>query len=780
MTENTLEQSVYAFSPCGRELIIKTPRLRRPWFNYISGSGYGLKFSQTAGGFSVFPLLEGVRIIRYEHGEGPGRCVYLKDRESGEFWSLNWQPVRKDLDEYECRHGQGYSVIHSGYGGINHSLRVFAAENFPGEIWEITITNNSGRTRDLSFFPFVEWYLGSGISLWDAPGWYTRTEFDPEKQLIAAEFFDPKDIGQSHSAFMKPFFDVDGYCCSKRMFCGFAGGLESPAMIQADDFKNPLATGEETIASFRRDLALGPGESREFSLLLGFNESGRSLDEGVRRFRGRESRKDEFNRIGDHWKAVANKHFISTPDASFNRWINVWLKYQEHQCFKWAGLGEPNAPLLGYRDTLQHVLAMNLFAPELAKERILEALRHQYENGRAVRQWSRRGNHDRRDYRDSPVWIVFALCGYLKETHDFSILEIDVPYLDSAKSDPVLMHAVKAVNCLFDDRGERGLSRIGEGDWYDPLNRAGIKGRGESVWLSMALVAALREISALFGYMGRPEEAGVFSGRADEVSRCVNEHGWDGEWYLRAFDDEGEKIGSAECEEGRIFTNPQTWAVISGAADPGRAQKCMESVEKHLKNIYGYSIETPHFSTKNIRYGNVGILQALCAAYAHVGAFKMLADCMLGRGEDAYRTFKLLEPLNPGRPPEETAADPHIIPNGYFHFGGDSDRAYVKESGSSGAFPWILKVVIEHMMGAGAEYEGLRVSPCLPDSWETASIRREFRGSVYNIRIINAAGEHEGGSLEVDGVPIDGSLIRPSGSGEEHSVVFRRGKRGLG
>ncbi len=748
----------YEYSPDGRELIIRNPKIWRPWVNYISGENYGLKFSQTGGGFSVFPILEGRRITRYGDDDRSGRYVYVLDEETGEFWSVNWQPVKKNLESFECRHGLGYSAINSSRGGISHSLHVFAVQNVPVEIWTIKIENLGTRARAVSFFPFVEWFLGDNAALWDAPSWYTRTEYDPREKAITATFFNPAASGDRSEAFMKPLFDVDGYCCSKRVFCGFNGSLQEPELLLSKNFEYGMARGEETIGCFKRRVKLMPGESFEGRVVLGCSGDWVKNENLTVRIPAVSLCGKAFKEVNDFWGAVIKRNEISTPDEDFNRWINIWLKYQEYQCFRWAGLGEPNAPLMGYRDVLQHVLAMCLFAPGMARSRLIEALRYQYADGRAVRQWSRKGNHDRRDYRDSPVWIIFALCSYLKETHDFGVLEEMVPYLDGEGEDTVLAHAEKALDALFFDRGEHGLSRMGEGDWYDPLNRAGWKGRGESVWLSMALVAALKEMGELFRYMRRARDAARCDERAVETSERINEHGWDGEWYIYGYDDDGRKIGSSECEEGKIFANAQTWAIISGVADHERAKKCFAALDRHLKNIFGYSIVRPCYTLKSRSYGNVGILQSHSRAYSHVGAFKMFADCLSGRGDDAYRTFKLMDPGNPGHPPEKTLADPHIIPNGYAGVNADGAYAWVLHSGSSGAFPWILKAVIEQMLGACADYDGLRVRPSLPCSWNTASIKREFRGYVYNIVIDNSKKNPE---ITVNGKPLKGDLVKP-------------------
>lgn len=781
MNTNESHPRSHYFAEDGRELVITEPKLRRPWRNYMSGENYGLKFSQTGGGFSVFPILEGRQITRYDEShDQSGRYVYVRDDENGEFWSLNWQPVRKDLDEYECRHGLGYSLINSKRKGISHSLLVHPLTDVPGEMWTLRVRNEGKSKRRLSLYPFVDWHLGDGAVPWDNPSWYTNCEFRGDENVIVATYFGPADSGEPFSVLMKPFFEINGFCCGKRVFCGFTGNLAEPEALRIESLRHDRASGEETIGCFQRTATLAPGETTTLQLLIAPQKNERNRGEIIGSYSNQAKRDATFEDIRRFWDGVVAKHEIKTPDPVFDRWINIWLKYQEHQCFKWAGLGDPNAPLMGYRDVLQHTLAMSLFAPDMAKDRLLEALRHQYRNGRAVRQWSRKGTHDRRDYRDSPVWIVFSLCAYIKETGDLTILDADVPYLDDDGEDTVMGHAMKALKALCEDLGEHGLSHLGEGDWYDPLNKAGVKGRGESVWLTMSLITALNEMAELFEFLGKPEEAKRCAEKATTLANSVNEHGWDGEWYLYGYDDDGGKIGSRKCEEGRFYPNAQTWAIISGVAAGERLKACFDSLEKH-KTPFGYPIATPRYTLKNQRYGNVGTLRSHSRAYSHVGAFHMAACCLAGNGDDAYETFKLIDPGNPAHPPEATQADPHIIPNGYAGVSADANEAVVLHSGSSGAFPWILKTVIEHMAGAKADYQGLRVRPCLPTSWRTVSIRREFRGVVYNIVITKSNDPRfRGPKISVDGEPIKGDLVKTTKAereGDERSVTCVVGSR---
>jgi cellobiose phosphorylase len=765
------QKKYWNFSEDGRELIINSPDIPRSCRNYLTNDLYGLKFGQNGVGFSSYPILEGRHINKSIEEDRGGRCIYVKDNESQELWNVNFQPVRNNLDFFNCRHGLGYSIIKSGFDGIEHSFEIFVAASDPVELWTLTFKNESSRCRELTIYPYIEWFLGSGTALWDDPRWYTKTKYSDEDKTITATFFNPTKVGENYSAFIKALFVPDGYCCSKRIFCGANGRIENPDGVQ-ENLQCPLAKGEIGTGVFEKKIKLAPGETCQLHLLLGCVDSNIKQDDIVSKFMRPEQFNAELQTVQNFWNKIVDKHNISTPDPSFDRWINIWLKYQEFQCFRWAGLGEPNAPLMGYRDVLQHVLAMALFAPQMARARIVEALSHQYSNGRAVRQWSRHGGHDRRDYRDSPVWIIFALCTYLKETGDFKLLEEKVPYIDNGGCDYVIRHVEIALENLYNDRGENGLSHIGEGDWFDPLNKIGTKGRGESVWLSMAVISAFEEMAELYVHINQPDKTEQCRSRKEIMTEAVNANAWDGEWYLRAYTDSGEKIGSHECEEGKIFANPQIWAIISGVAGGERLDYCIKSLEYNLKSKFGYAICKPPYTEKNIHLGNVGLLQGCSHAYSHVSGFKMYADCLRGDGSAALETFKLIDPSSITHPPEITMADPHIIPNGYKTTSNDPEEGLVFNSGSSGTFPWILKTAIEQMLGAKAGYDALYIAPCLPSEWKHASIKREYRGAVYNIEIYNPDGISDGEvELVIDGKPCNGNRIENFADGKIHYIT---------
>jgi cellobiose phosphorylase len=663
--------------------------------------------------------------------------VYLRDLETATVWTINGRPGEAPPTRFECRHGLGYSEIRSLTHRIEGRFRIHVLPDDPVEVWTIRVANLDSRVRRLALFPFAEWYLGDNLQIWDDPVWYTATRFVASEPSIVASFHDPTALGQQYTAFMSPCFPVRTYACSRATFQGARQESAVPGALRRGMLGCHPACGEATIGVVEHRFTLRPGRERVFHVLLGVSESTARRRRLIRRYRCEANRRRAWRRIEAGWDRVVETNTVETPDAAFNRWVNVWLKYQQVQCYRWGpGGGQPNSPQMGFRDTLQHTMGLSLVDPSAARAWIAEALRHQYRSGRAVRAWSRRGNHDRRDYRDSPVWILFALTTYLKETADLALLEERIPYLDGGAG-TVLDHAQAAVKGLYGDRGSHGLSHIGRGDWLDPLNRAGVRGRGESVWLSMALHWGLRRMAELQRLIGDSRRAALYEDQAENLRRRINRYGWDGEWYIQAFDDGGRAIGSRRRAEGRIFLLPQVWAVLSGVADPDRAALCAASADRHLRTPFGYRLWTPPYTRYDDFVGSVTILQNQELVYCHGNAFKVAADCAVGRGAEAHRLFMMLTPDNPENPPEKSWAAPHIIPNGYSALKEEGRWGRMIIYGFSGTFPWLLRTAIEGIGGARAEYDGLRIDPCLPPAWRACRVRRLFRGSVYDIRIDN-------------------------------------------
>lgn len=605
------------------------------------------------------------------------------------------------------------------------------------------------------------------MALWDEPEWYTRACFCPEENLFEVKVYLPeKECDNEVAAFMAPSFQVDDWCASRADFLG-AGDEQNPEAVLMDKLPSKPAYGERTAGVLRHEFEIDAGEKMSFELIVGRADSKIERDKILGKLKNSGGFKGTAAKVRKSWEKKFDHNYIKTPDSDLDRWVNIWLKYQQAQSVLWGGGVSANSPLMGFRDILQHAAGYALIDPVDSKELILEALQYQSSDGRAVRQWSRRGRHDTRDYRDSPLWIIHTLDAYIKETGDLDILEHKVPFLDKGCGS-VIDHYQKALTSLWNDLGAHGLSHIGEGDWLDPLNRCGSRGKGESIWLTMALIVSTLQAAELYEYISENEKAEHCRQRISGLREAVEKHGWDGKWYLRAYDDRGYPVGSSE--EGRIFLNPQTWAVLSGCADSQRSDELFRTVDGKLKTPYGYMLYFPRYEQYSEYLGNISILQMKDIVYTHANSFKIFADCLRNDGNAALESFKAICPENPANHYTTSGAEPYIIPNGY-HGPAHSHPGQVLYSGFSGAFSWLLRGVLEQIMGARATYDGLRLAPCLPTGWRESFISRSHRGVEYRIHY-RKVDESRTPGIKCDGNTLNGNVLPAALPGSICEVVF--------
>lgn len=765
------------FSPDGKEYIITRPDTPRPWINYLWNDQYCAIFSQTGGGYSFYEPPEGdvskrtnltrgtLHLIRTTRNDQPGRWIYLRDDDTGDYWTINWQPVQKRLDGYECKHGLGYSIIESKYKGIIGQFRIFVPFGAPVEIWTIKVKNDTADKKRISVYTLIEWAL-DGFFAHTNPYGFIHATYDRKLQALVISCDSPHFPNSKPMGFMGADFNPDGYDCRRESFVGKYSSLATPVVVKEGSCNNSSACGEDTVGVLNHRVNLEPGQEKNFNIVVGTADSPEEIDRLLKLYLNPEKVEAEWKSVRAHWNKLIELITIDTPEPDLDRLVNIWLKYQLSLCGRWVrGYG------YGFRDILQDAEALFLLNPEQARNNMLKALRHQYKEGNAVRAW---GPLDKRDYKDSPVWIIFTLAAYLKETGDMSILEKEIDFLDEGRA-TVYEHSLRAVRYLYNDRGKHELCHIGDGDWSDSLDEAGTKGKGESVWLSMALFRALNLMEELANKIGDKETSQEMALKASKLKGWINKYGWDGGWYLRAYDDEGEPIGSAKCEEGKIYLNPQTWAILSGVADGERVKKCLNVIDRQLYTELGPITLTPTYTQYR---NNIGRISALlpgmwenAAVYNHACTFKILADCVIGRGNKALETIKKFIPSNRANLCNKSDNEPYVFPSFYI---GPANPLRAGESITSwitATAGWMFRIVTEWMLGIRPEYEGLRIDPCIPSEWEVCRITRPFRGSVYKITIENPEHVQKGvKELVVDGQKINSTLIPSFGDRKTHEV----------
>ncbi|HUU42160.1 MAG TPA: hypothetical protein VMX57_00185, partial [Planctomycetota bacterium] len=650
------------FSDDATEYVVTEPDLMRPWLNLLANGKYQVWLSHTLGGMSLYN--QDLRVNNtYGKFDTPGKYVFLRDDDTGEYWSANWVPFFRKLTSFECRHGMNYSTLTTQTAGVRTSVRVFLPMDEKCEVWTVTVENRSKKSRRLSVFPYVQWRLACFIRADNEHEWFSEADFSVRENCVVAKYRDPHRLEEDFEGFLGSSLPVKGYDCSDRAFYGtFYNRYRKSAVLEKGRCTNSRGYSEQTVGVLQHRITLKPGQSKTFQVVMGYSSKPAERRKLIKRYSDARNVEKAFAKNRAHWQRLIDQIHVWTPDAVFDRTVNVRLKYQTWMCILWCRSGSLR---FGYRDILQDsrgVLASNA---AYTRERSLEPLRYQYQSGRAVRQWSRSSdNHDTRPYMDSHLWIVYTLAAYIKETGDTSILRERVPWMDGG-SDTVLGHAVRGLDYSWKMRGKHGLQLILGGDINDAFDKVGDAGRGESVWISQFYYGMLNEMTRLAEFVGKKGLAATCRRRAAAVKRAVNRHGWDGAWYRRCYDDRGNPVGSKENRDAKIHIMTQMWGALTGVGAGNRDAKAMDAVEKYLKNDFGYEIFTPPYRTKDVNIGQFSALTGFMNNnnYVHHNAMKMGADLKLGRGDLAWETFRKMLPSNPKNRPTGPQVEPYAYAN---------------------------------------------------------------------------------------------------------------------
>lgn len=795
------------FSQDGLEYHITNPDTPRPWHTYLVNDEYVANITQHGTGASHWqPLGEGLRTNLTEDRDGGGgpRLVYLKDTESGEYWGLGGAPDYGPRDQWLCRVGLGWQTIESTHRGIQASWTTMVPQtpreaSDSCELWTIELTNRDSKPRKLALFPYVEMHLTGGSTLMDFIA-VLGGRYDPECNAVfginSCVKFPPK---------FKAVFASDqpaaGVTVSRDEFLGHYRGYHRPLAVERGDVHNDQAGTEWIGASFRHEWTLQPGQSVTVNLLLGVidsEEDGRRL---IKKYLAPGTPNAVKAAIEQDSRKRIDRQKVCTPDEQFNRWMNIWLKHQLHMVARWGRvIGR------GYRDVLQDSFAHRLLDPSRARLCLTEVFAKQFPSGRCIRAWRLpNAQLDLQHYADSPSWMIMALSMYLKETADFALLDEQVDYLNA--EDPYAQpnerasmweHVVLAQRYLLSDRGRHGLSRIHYGDWCDTMNGVGQRGEGVSVMLSMQVKWGCDQLAELATHLGKSGKlpqgwsadkleqlTKEMKAAADELAEAINQHAWDGEWYIRAFDDDGVPVGSANGPESdggelRIFLNSQNWALISGIATPERTEQALNSVEKYLDTGYGVVLSYPQSTFLKPRIGQMSAMTPGFyengSVYTHGNCFYIAALAMAGRGDEAWKAFKTVLPDTPNKPNCDT--EPFVIPNMYIGpvVTRRMQRSLYLSGWRTGSAAWLYLTGMEWILGLRAEYDGLRIEPNLPDAWGEVGVERTFREAVYHVQITRDAGLEPGRiDVSLDGEPVSGNVLPLPEAGREYQVRVRIG-----
>ncbi|MGA3192203.1 MAG: glycosyl transferase [Candidatus Bathyarchaeia archaeon] len=780
------------FSQDDKEYVIVRPGTPTPWINYLCNSEYCAIISNTAGGHSFHRDPRDRRILRYRYNnlpvDRPGRYLYIRDNKTGKYWSPTWQPVLKKLSEYECRHGLGYTKISSSYSDTEAEVTYFVPVEGNLEIWMLTLKNASSEKKELSVFSYAE------FCLWQAFSDLTDLQFSQglavaryEEDAIFYSFF---DVSTGY-AFFSSSGTITGYDCNREKFIGPYRGESNPLAVERGRCFNSETKGGNPIAATSNVVKLCPGEAETIIFILGVVEKKSDAKPYIQKFAKKSNVNAELRRLREYWNTYLSNLNVDTPDEEFNAMINVWNQYQCKTTFDWSryvsfyetGIGRG----MGFRDSNQDTLGVVHTSPERVRQRILDLAKNQFENGHVYHLyfplsgeggWPPYVKEQMKFFSDDHLWLILSTSEYIKETGDMSILNENVNFVEGSSAS-LYEHLRRSIDFTLDNMGKHNMPLLGTADWNDPQSLPGPNNAAESVWTAMLFHKVLLELTELCKEHKREKDAQRFAAIAGKTKTHVNETAWDGNWYFRAYDDSGNLVGSSKRKEGKIYINTQSWAVISRIAPKDRGIRCMNSVKKHLDTKYGIMLLAPAYSRYHPEIGALSSyvpgLKENASVWSHANAWAILAECMLGRGDQAYEYYKKLAPPTKNRIAEIHQAEPYVYAQtiaGKDH----PNFGAARQSWLTGTASWMFKVATNWILGIRPQYHGLLVDPCIPTDWFNFKVIRRFRNAVYEIRVENPHHVSNGiKDVTVDGKKLKTSLLPSFADGKKHTVKITMG-----
>ncbi len=782
------------FDDAAREYVIERPDTPGSWTNYLGSTEYGAITTNNAGGYSFFKSAAQGRFTRLRFNnvplDQPGRYIYLRDADTGDYWSASWQPVGKPLSEYqsECRHGTGYTRISSRYRDVQTEVTYFVPLDQHLELWMVKLRNVGSSARRLSAFSYVE-FSGEWNNYHDMINLqfsqYTVKARSVEGPVLTSgknpilecgvldnvppdpEHFENRDQGR-HSFVTLVGSQVTGFDTSRAAFLGGYRTYANPTVVEQGKTTGSLAHGDNACGTLQTELSLQPGEERCFWIILGV---GRAADVGsgaAKSFADQATVERALSEVKEHWHSRLGSLTVQTPDAEFNSMINVWNAYNCLVTYAWSRAaslvysGERDG--LGYRDTVQDLLGVLPSITKDAGERLELMLTGQCSTGGAmpvVKPFAHTPGKESlpEAYRsDDCLWLFNTVPAYVKETGDLGFYDKLLPYADEGEA-TVLGHLRRALEFNLERSGAHGLPYGLEADWNDCLR---LGEEGESVFVAMQLRYGLATYAEICERLERTDERNWAMTQLEQVDAAIQKHAWKGQWFARAFHEDGSVFGAPECKEGSIFLNPQSWSVLSGVASPEQASAAMDAVERQLATDYGIAILDPPYRTADPSVIRAMVLnegqKENAGIFCHPQGWAVIAETMLGNAERAYRYYRAYMPAAYNDRAEIRQIEPYVhcqsTHSKYSGLFGASRLPWL-----SGTASWSYFAATQHILGIQPDYDGLRIAPCLPPSWPGVKVTRRFRGCDFEIEIEAEKGGSQVASMQVNGKPVEGNLI---------------------
>ena len=770
------------------------------------------------GGYTFYKDAKLLRITRYRYNNVPydnnGKYFYIKDGDT--VWNPGWQPVRTELDSYECRHGMGYSKFTGVKNNVEASVVTLVPLNDTCEVMKVTLTNNGDSAKDLKLFSYVEWCLWNAD---DDERNFQRNLSTGEVEVIGSTIFHKTEYRErrNHYAIFSVNADVDGFDTARDQFLGFYNGPDHPDAVLAGKCTGSIASGWSPIAAHQLNVSLKPGESKSFVFVLGYIENpddDKWESYGVikkdkawamlERYKTVDQVDAALSELNAFWTDLLSNYHVETGDEKVNRMVNIWNQYQCMVTFNFSrsasyyesGIGRG----MGFRDSNQDLLGFVHMIPDRARERIIDIASTQFENGSAYHQYqplTKKGNSDiGSGFNDDPLWLIAGTSAYVRETGDTSILKEMVPFdNDASKAQPLLEHLKRSFDYIVTHKGPHDLPLIGRADWNDCLNLNCFSAHpgesfqtfgpsegpvAESVFIAGMFVKYGQEYADLCELMGDEAEAKRAREEVAKMNAAVLKDGWDGEWFVRAYDANSNKVGSKECEEGQIYIEPQGFCVMAGiGVKEGLAQKAMDSVEAKLDTKYGIMILQPAYTRYHLELGEVSSYppgyKENGGIFCHNNPWVSIAETVVGDGNRAFEIYKKTCPAYIEDISEIHCTEPYV----YSQMVAGRDAKFFgqgKNSWLTGTAAWTFTDISQYILGIYPTLKGLSVNPCVPEGFGDFSVTRKYRGVKYNITVKNPNNVQKGVvSMTVNGNAVEGHVIPLDANVKEADVVVTMG-----
>lgn len=805
------------FDDDNKEFVITRPDTPYPWINYLGCEDFFGLVSNTAGGYSFYKDAKYRRLTRYRYNNVPadqgGRYFYIKDGKT--LWNPGWQPTRTTLNRYECRHGLGYTKIIGEKNGVEAELLLFVPLGKPVEIHKLTLRNLTSETKFLQIYSLIEWCLWNASTDMEN---FQRNFSTGEVEIDGSTIYHKTEYKErrNHYAFYTVNHSIDGFDTDRESFIGLYNGFDKPKCVEKGISENSIAMGWSPIASQRIDITLEPGEGKAFIFMLGYIENAtddkfsteelRRKKEGIllsshpsdstlinkkkakeliELFHTDRQVDEALDDLKSYWSGLLDKFQIKSSEPRLDRMVNIWNQYQCMVTFNFSrsasffesGIGRG----MGFRDSNQDLVGFVHQIPERARQRILDIASTQFPDGGCYHQYqplTKRGNNDiGGGFNDDPLWLIFGTIAYIKETGDFGILEEMVPWDNKAGSEVSLLDHLRAsIKHVVENLGPHGLPLIGRADWNDCLNLNCFSenpdesyqttenktegSKAESLMIAGLFVCQTREYASLCRHLGLLEESSEMEKLADEMETNVVKNGWDGNWYLRAYDFFGNKIGSHDNDEGKIFIESQGWCAMARIGEAlGIPGKALEACSKYLDSPDGMALNWPAFSRWHKEMGEISSYPAgykeNAGIFCHNNPWVIIAEVLDGREEAAWEHYAKIAP--------SWIEDQHrhkVEPYVYAQMIAGPDAVTPgqgKNSWLTGTSAWNWHAVSQYILGIRPDFDSLIVNPSLPKAIPGIDIKRKWRDAVYDIHIDNQSTGKT--TILLDGEKIEGFRI---------------------